>query len=63
MEKVSESCRILVNVLFLILMLLIGAAVLVWDLNYEIPFPNQCRMENVFYFFLAGVVLGAMLLV
>ena len=62
MEKVSESCRILVNVLFLILMLLIGAAVLVWDLNYEIPFPNQCRMENVFYFVLAGVVLGAMLL-
>lgn len=32
MEKISENCLKLVNILFLCLMLLIGAGVMVWDL-------------------------------
>ncbi len=62
MKKVSESCRMLVNVLFLVLLLLIGAAVMIWDLACEIPFSNQCRMENIIYFVIAGVVIGEILL-
>lgn len=57
MRRFCDECLELINRCFLSLLLLIFAAVLVWARYHEIPFPNQCSLENIWYVIPAGMLL------